>query len=117
MSLNMSPNMSLHTLDITQLAEKLASKQISSVELTQQFLTRIDAARELNAFIAVDAEVALATASKADERREAEGKTASASSLLLGIPLAHKDVFVTQDFGSTAGSKMLLGERGSYRSP
>jgi aspartyl-tRNA(Asn)/glutamyl-tRNA(Gln) amidotransferase subunit A len=104
--------MSLHSLDITQLAAKLAAKELSSVELTQHFLSRIDAARELNAFITIDAQVALATAKGADESR-----AAGASNPLLGIPLAHKDVFVTQDFGSTAGSQMLIGERGAYRSP
>jgi aspartyl-tRNA(Asn)/glutamyl-tRNA(Gln) amidotransferase subunit A len=61
-----------------------------------------------NAFLSVDSEVTLAQAKAADARLAA-GDT----SPLLGVPVAHKDIFVTTDFPTTAGSRMLEG----YRSP
>jgi aspartyl-tRNA(Asn)/glutamyl-tRNA(Gln) amidotransferase subunit A len=61
-----------------------------------------------NAFLSVDSEVTLAQAQAADARLAA-GET----SPLLGVPIAHKDIFVTTDFPTTAGSRMLEG----YRSP
>jgi aspartyl-tRNA(Asn)/glutamyl-tRNA(Gln) amidotransferase subunit A len=97
----------MHTLDISALGAALANKQVTSVELTQSFLERIKTHEHLNAFISVDAGVALASAARA------EGETGA----LLGIPIAHKDVFVTSDFTATAGSKMLIGKQGAYRSP
>jgi aspartyl-tRNA(Asn)/glutamyl-tRNA(Gln) amidotransferase subunit A len=62
----------------------------------------------LGAFLATDPEATLAQARAADARLAA-GDTAP----LLGVPIAHKDIFVTRDFPTTAGSKMLAG----YRSP
>jgi aspartyl-tRNA(Asn)/glutamyl-tRNA(Gln) amidotransferase subunit A len=61
-----------------------------------------------NAFLSIDSEVTLAQAKAADQRIAA-GDT----SPLLGVPIAHKDIFVTRDFPTTAGSRMLEG----YRSP
>ncbi len=104
--------MSLHTCDISQLSAALSDKRVSSVELTTLFLDRIDAHASLNAFVAIDRDVALAQARAADERR-AKGE----ASPLLGVPLAHKDVFVTTDYTSNACSKILVGENGGYRSP
>ena len=100
-------NLDLHDLSVFDLAANLASRQISSVEATQHFLTRVKA-EQLGAFLAVDADVSLAQAKAADARLAAGERTA-----LLGVPLAHKDVFVTRDFPTTAGSKMLA----DYRSP
>lgn len=98
----------LHSLSLTELSALLQRREISSVELAQSFLKRIEAASALNAFLARDAEVTLQQARRADERR-ARGEAA----LLLGVPIAHKDVIVTRDFPTTAASKMLAG----YRSP
>ncbi len=98
----------LHTLGVAELSALLDSKQVSSVEVTQVLLARAKAHEALGAFLCVDDEVALAQARAADARRAA-GETAP----LLGVPMAHKDIFVTTDFPSTAGSKMLEG----YRSP
>lgn len=98
----------LHHLDLSALAAKLAAGEVSSVELTQHFLARIQQHDALGAFLATDPDVSLAQARSADARRAA-GDT----SPLLGLPLAHKDVFVTRDFPSTAGSQMLA----NYRSP
>lgn len=85
------------------LAAALAAKKISSVELTTLFLDRIAALDpQLNAFISVDREKALAAARAADARR-----AAGEAGPLLGIPIAHKDIFCTRGWRTTCGSKML----------
>jgi aspartyl-tRNA(Asn)/glutamyl-tRNA(Gln) amidotransferase subunit A len=98
----------LHNLGVAELAAKLAAREVSSVEVTQHFLARMAAHEALGAFLATDADVSLAQARAADARLAAGERTP-----LLGVPVAHKDVFVTKDFPSTAGSKMLA----NYRSP
>jgi len=88
---------------VAELAQALAARRISSVELTQGLLDRIarlDPA--LNAFITVDAEGALAAARAADDRR-ARGDAGP----LTGIPIAHKDVLMTAGLKTTCGSRML----------
>ena len=107
--LSSSPlNLDLHDLDIAQLAARLAAGSVSSVEVTQHFLSRIDQQTGLGAFLSTDSAVSLAQARAADARLAAGERTP-----LLGVPLAHKDVFVTRDFPTTAGSRMLE----HYRSP
>ena len=101
-------NLDLHNLGVAQLAATLAAGDVSSVEVTQHFLARIARHDSLGAFLATDAEVSLAQAREADARLALGERTP-----LLGVPLAHKDVFVTRDFPTTAGSKMLE----NYRSP
>jgi len=98
----------LHQLPLAALAKRLAARDVSAVELARHFLARIERHRALNAFLDVRPEVTLAQARAADERR-ARGETGA----LLGIPIAHKDIFVTRDFASTAASRMLEG----YMSP
>ena len=98
----------LHDLGVAQLATLLAAREVSSVEVTQHFLHRIQQQPSLGAFLATDADVSLAQAKAADARLAAGERTP-----LLGVPLAHKDVFVTRDFPTTAGSKMLE----NYHSP
>lgn len=98
----------LHELGVAELAAKLAAGGVSSVEVTQHFLARIQQQTSLGAFLATNADVSLAQARAADARLAAGER-----SPLLGVPLAHKDVFVTRDFPTTAGSKMLA----NYRSP
>ncbi|WP_395059124.1 Asp-tRNA(Asn)/Glu-tRNA(Gln) amidotransferase subunit GatA [Polaromonas sp.] len=98
----------LHNLGVAELAAKLAAREVSSVELTQHFLARIEQNASLGAFLATDSAVSLAQARAADVRLAAGERTS-----LLGVPLAHKDIFVTRDFPTTAGSKMLE----NYRSP
>ena len=97
-----------HERSVAQLAAHLAAREVSSVELAQHFLSRIHGEADLNAFLALNEEASLAQARAADARLSAGERTP-----LLGVPLAHKDVFVTRDFPTTAGSKMLAG----YRSP
>ncbi len=98
----------LHTLSVAALAKELAAKKISAVEAAQHYLTRIKAHSALGAFLALDEDATLAQARAADARLAAGQATP-----LLGVPIAHKDIFVTKDFATTAGSKMLAG----YRSP
>ncbi len=93
---------------ILQLNQELRNRRISAVELAQLFLNRIDKFSHLNAFLDVNPEVTLKQAEAADKKL-AEGE----ASPLTGIPIAHKDIFVTKAFKSTAGSKMLE----NYKSP
>lgn len=93
---------------ISELSTLLQTKQVSSVELAQHFLARIEKYAHLNAFLDVRPEETLAQARAADERI-ANGT----AGVLTGIPLAHKDIFVTKEWASTAASKMLKG----YMSP
>src|ERR1700692_4430596 len=93
----------LHTLSIGELGEKLKSAQISSVELTRHFLTRIERLNPaLNALITLTAERALEAAAAADARR-----AAGEDGPLLGIPLIHKDIFCTDGVRTSCGSRML----------
>ncbi|MDN4056044.1 Asp-tRNA(Asn)/Glu-tRNA(Gln) amidotransferase subunit GatA [Massilia sp. YIM B02763] len=97
----------MHNKTIKELSTLLHSKQISATELTQHYLGRI-AASGHNAFLDVNPELSLAQA-KAADARIADGLAGP----LTGIPIAHKDIFVTQGWRSTAASKML----GNYVSP
>ncbi len=95
-------------LGLATLARQLQARQISATELAEQSLAAIHDQRALNAFLHVDAELTMAEARAADARIAA-GDT----SPLVGIPVAHKDVFVTRGWRTTAGSKMLA----NYVSP
>lgn len=93
---------------VAELGRLLEAREVSAVELARLFLDRIDAHRDLNAFLDVRPEVTLEQARAADARRAA-GETGP----LLGVPIAHKDIFVTREWASTASSKILRG----YMSP
>ena len=97
----------LHTLSVKALAESLRSKQVSAVEVATRFLARTGG-NPHNAFLDIDSEVTLAQARASDAKL-----AAGTAGPLEGVPVAHKDVFVTRDFATTAGSKILQG----YRSP
>ncbi len=99
---------SLHDMGVAELARAFAAKQVSSVEATTHLLARAAAHEHLGAWLCIDADAALAQARNADTVR-AQGNASS----LLGVPLAHKDIFVTRELPTTAGSKMLA----DYRSP
>ncbi len=92
---------------LKQLSAQLKNKQVSATELARHYLERI-AASDLNAYTGVNAELTLAQAKEADDRI-ARGEAGE----LTGLPIAHKDIFVTRGWPSTAGSKMLSG----YNSP
>ena len=92
-----------HTKTLTELSRLLQQREVSAVELTQSFLARIDAHdKTLNSFITLTPERALEQAKLADAKiqRGEAGK-------LTGLPLAHKDIFCTQDVRTSCGSKML----------
>jgi aspartyl-tRNA(Asn)/glutamyl-tRNA(Gln) amidotransferase subunit A len=91
------------TASVGELSRALSARRLSSVELTGALLDRIEAAnRTLNAFLTVDREGALARAKAADARI-----AAGTSSPLTGIPLAHKDVIMTEGLRTSCGSRML----------
>ena len=106
----------LHHLSLAEMARQLRDRRLGAVEVAAHFQQR--AARHLagpnaaadntGAFLAVDAEVTQAQAQAAQARLDA-----GQGGLLEGVPIAHKDIFVTRDFPTTAGSRMLDG----YRSP
>jgi aspartyl-tRNA(Asn)/glutamyl-tRNA(Gln) amidotransferase subunit A len=98
----------LHTLGVSELTAAIADKKTSSVEAAQHLLARAKQHSALGAYLSFNEEATLAQARAADARIAAGERTP-----LLGVPLAHKDIFVTKDFATTAGSKMLAG----YQSP
>jgi aspartyl-tRNA(Asn)/glutamyl-tRNA(Gln) amidotransferase subunit A len=97
----------LHHLGVAELAALLHTKQVSAVEVATRFLARTGG-NPHNAFLDIDSEVTLAQA-RASDAKLANGSAGP----LEGVPVAHKDVFVTKDWATTAGSRMLKG----YRSP
>lgn len=94
--------MSWHTKSLRELSQALGAKQVSSVELAVYFLERIQAAQIINAVVDTQAEQTMSQAKLADEAL-AQGTHKP----LTGIPLLHKDVFVTKHWKSTACSKVL----------
>ncbi len=91
----------MHTKTIKELSALLQGKQISATELARHFLARARAS-ELNAYTDINEELTLAQAAAADVRL-AKGDATP----LTGVPIAHKDIFVTRGWRSTAGSRML----------
>jgi len=88
---------------IAEIRHALATRAISSVELAEQSLTRVTESQPaLNAFITVDRDGAIAAARAADATL-ARGEAPA----LAGIPIAHKDVFMTAAMRTTCGSRML----------
>jgi aspartyl-tRNA(Asn)/glutamyl-tRNA(Gln) amidotransferase subunit A len=97
-------------LTLAEIARGLADKQFSAEELTRNLLARIaQLDPQLNSFITVTADQAIAQAQAADARR-----AAGESSALLGAPIAHKDLFCTQDVLTTCGSKILTSFKAPY---
>lgn len=99
----MNKPIALHTEfeDIAALRAALDARRISAIELAESALAAIGAS-DLNAFLHVDADLTLAQARQADAAI-ARGEAGP----LTGVPIAHKDAFVTQGWRSTAGSRML----------
>jgi len=97
----------LHQLSVKALTTLLQAKEVSAVEVATRFLARMGG-NPHNAFLDIDSEVTLAQARASDAKL-----AAGTAGPLEGVPVAHKDVFVTRDFATTAGSKILQG----YRSP
>ncbi|MDM0015728.1 Asp-tRNA(Asn)/Glu-tRNA(Gln) amidotransferase subunit GatA [Variovorax sp. J22P168] len=101
-------SLELHQLGVARLAQALRERKVSAVEAAQHHLSRIAAHPDLGAFVAVDEQLTLSQARAADERI-----AAGSAAPLEGVPIAHKDIFVTADLPTTAGSRILAG----YRSP
>ena len=97
----------LHNQSVAQLAAMLKNKEVSAVEVATRFLARMGG-NPHNAFLDINSEVTLAQAKASDEKI-----AAGTAGPLEGVPIAHKDIFVTRDFATTAGSKILK----DYRSP
>ncbi len=102
-----NPSKSLHDMSVAELAAGLKARRFSALEAAQHFLARAQADRS-GSFLAFNSEATLAQARASDARL-----AAGTGGPLEGVPLGHKDIFVTRDFATTAGSKMLEG----YRSP
>lgn len=98
----------IHDLSVAELAQQLQSRQLGAVEVAQHFLDRNEQFKNLNCLLSFDPKTTLEQAQVAQSRLDQKD-----TSPLLGVPLAHKDIFVTKDFPTTAGSKILEG----YRSP
>lgn len=98
----------LHHLSIAALAAQIRNRHTSATEVAQHFLQRAKAQQALGAFLALDEDTTLAQA-QAQDAALAAGQAGP----LAGVPIGHKDVFVTRDFPTTASSRMLAG----YRSP
>jgi len=93
----------MHDLSVAELAHALRSREFTSTELTRHCLQRVRSLDpQYNSFITVDEAGALAAAARADARLAAGEQGA-----LLGIPLAHKDIFCTMGLRTSCGSKML----------
>lgn len=88
---------------IKKLRTRLDSGEITAVELTKQYLAKIqEQDKNINSVITLSQDQAIVEAQKADDTM-AQGK----QGLLTGIPILHKDIFCTKDIKTTAGSKML----------
>ena len=98
----------LHDLGVAALASALRDKHVSATEVASHLLARAHSHQHLGAYLALNEEATLAQARAADARI-----AAGTAGTLEGVPLAHKDIFVTRDFPTTAGSRMLVG----YQSP
>lgn len=88
---------------LAQHAADLSAAKVSSVELTQDYLARIDQSKH-NAFISINSELALSQAADADNKRASGDHSA-----LLGVPVAQKDIFCIDGTQTTCGSKILEG--------
>lgn len=89
-------------LTITEATKGLKTGSFTSRELTENYLSRIEDNKDLNAYITVCSDVAIKMANEADNRRKNGG-----SESMLGIPIAVKDLFCTKGIKTTAASKML----------
>ncbi|MFN3375200.1 MAG: Asp-tRNA(Asn)/Glu-tRNA(Gln) amidotransferase subunit GatA [Burkholderiaceae bacterium] len=103
-----TPSTPLHDWTVAELATALRARSVSATEAAEHYLARMQAHTGLGAYVAVNEEVTRAQARAADA-----ALAAGTAGPLAGVPIAHKDIFVTRAFPTTAGSRMLAG----YRSP
>ncbi|MGY1769773.1 Asp-tRNA(Asn)/Glu-tRNA(Gln) amidotransferase subunit GatA [Blastococcus sp. SYSU D00813] len=101
----------LTDLDAAELGRRLGAGEVSSVEVTRAYLDRIEAEDgAVGAYLHVDAEAALQRAAAVDASRAAGEELGP----LAGLPVALKDVFVTEGVPTTSGSRILEGWRPPY---
>lgn len=94
--------MNMYSMTLHEAKKKLTAREITSVQLVESVLARIDAVENrTKAYLTLDREGALAAAELADKKDN--------GGPLHGIPLAVKDVFCTQNMATTCGSKILEG--------
>ena len=101
----------LNSLTISEARDKLKSKEISSLELTNSCLSAIDEADAVGAFVHKTPELAIEQAKRADERLKKENAPD-----LCGIPLGIKDLFCTKGVESQAASRILENFKPEYES-
>ncbi|MDT0302402.1 Asp-tRNA(Asn)/Glu-tRNA(Gln) amidotransferase subunit GatA [Streptomonospora wellingtoniae] len=98
-------------LSAAELGEKVRAKETTSVEAAGAYLDRIaEVEGDVHAYLHLDRETALAQARAVDERIAAGEDPGP----LAGVPVAHKDVFTTEDMPTTAASKILADWRPPY---
>jgi aspartyl-tRNA(Asn)/glutamyl-tRNA(Gln) amidotransferase subunit A len=103
--------MSLTERSASELADLLARREASSVEVTRAFLDAIEQREpKVGAFLRVDADRALAMAAEVDRKRQA----GEALGPLAGVPVAVKDVLCDRDTEATCASRMLERFRPPY---
>lgn len=100
----------LHYLDASTIAKRIHSRQLSSVEVTQELLNRIETLSHLRAFVTVTAERALADAARAD----IEIVAGNIRSPLHGVPIAYKDLLATQGVTTTSGTAIYADHVPDY---
>src|SRR3954451_16379687 len=97
--------------DVAELTRQLSAGEVSAVEVTKAYLERIAAEDgAIGAYLHVDAEAPLEQAGRVDAARAAGTELG----LLAGVPVALKDVVVTEGVPTTSGSKILQGWRPPY---
>lgn len=112
MTTYIKPEEGLTALSAAELAGKIHAREVTSREVTQAHLDRIEATdAALHAFLHVGAREALEAADAVDAALDAGEAPASP---LAGVPLALKDIFTTTDAPTTAASRMLEGYRAPY---
>ncbi|MBB3678489.1 Asp-tRNA(Asn)/Glu-tRNA(Gln) amidotransferase subunit GatA [Modestobacter versicolor] len=106
-----TPSTELTTVDVAELSRLLAAGEVSAVEVTRAHLDRIAAEDDqLGAYLHVEHDSALAAATAVDEARS----SGAALGPLAGVPVALKDLVVTEGVPTTSGSKILQGWRPPY---
>lgn len=103
--------MKIYELRAWEMKEKLEKGEISSREVVEAHIARIEEVeKDINAFISLDKEGALAEADRIDKMRAQKEELG----LLAGLPLGIKDNIITKDFKTTAGSKSLENFQAPY---
>jgi len=102
---NKISNSKLYKLTLKEASDKLESGEITSLELTNSVLSRIEQVEpKVEAFITVTKDLALKQAEESDKRR-AEGKLLSS---IDGIPVAVKDLFAQREFAQLLPPKSWM---------